>query len=518
MYDILLTGGSVVDVDQGTVRPADVAIEGDRIAAVGKLDGAMARHMLDCTGLVITPGFIDVHVHGDAMLLADPAHEPAVRQGVTTYIIGQDGSSYAPGSRPVVDYFRRYTAGFNGHPDIGWDWNGVADYLDRFRDRVAINVAYLIPNGNLRLEVVGADNRPASREELDRMIALLEDGLDAGAVGMSSGLEYVPSGFATTEELIALCRSLARRGLPYVSHIRSYAPGTVTDALEEMRRIHLETGAPVHVSHFNVKADMIEWVDRARQDGIDITYDTYPYTAGSTILAMMALPKWVQEGGAERTLARLADPAVRDRLSDWFANPPVYRYENVKLTYIDSPEYRQFEGMMLVDAARAARQSLCDFVCDLLLATKLVVGIVYFQTHREESDVLALMRHPAQMAGSDGIFVGGHPHPRGWGAFARYVGRYVRDGHWTLIDAVRHCSTYAADRYALRDRGRIAPGYGADIACFRPEEFADRATCEQGRVTATGMVHVLVNGTPVLEYGNRTDALPGRPLRPTVRP
>ncbi len=515
MFDTILKGGRVVDVDQGVLRPADVGILGDRIAAVGDLAAASARQVLDCTGLVVSPGFIDVHVHGDAILLADPLHEPAVRQGVTTYIIGQDGSSYAPGSRRVVEYFRRYTAGFNGNPDIGWDWSGVADYLDRFRRRVAINVAFLVPNGNLRLEAVGGANRAATREELDRMVGLLEEALDAGAVGLSSGLEYVPSGFATTEELVTLCRVLARRGLVYVSHIRSYAPERVIDALEEMRRIHLESGAAVHVSHFNVKEALLEWVDEAVASGVDLTYDTYPYTAGSTILAMMALPQWVQEGGAEQTLARLADPAVRAKLAGWFENPPVYRYENVKLTYIDAAEYQQYEGWMLVDAARAAKQSLVDFVCDLLLAAKLVVGIVYFQTHRDERDVLALMRHSAHMAGSDGIFVGSYPHPRGWGAFARYVGRYVRDGHWSLLDAVRHCSTHAAERYRLRDRGRIAPGHAADIACFRPEEFADRATFDQGRTPAAGMVHVLVNGVPVLLNGERTTALPGQPLRPS---
>ena len=514
MYDYVLTGGQVVDVDQGLLRAADVAVRGERIEAVGRIDPAQANEVLDCTGLVVAPGFIDVHVHGDAMLLADPEHEPAVRQGITTYIIGQDGSSYAPGGASVVSYFRRYTAGFNGDPDIGWDWNGVADYLSRFERRVAINVAYLVPNGNLRLEVVGAEDRPATPEELDAMVRLLEQALDEGAVGMSTGLEYVPSGFARTEELIELARRVAARGLPYVSHIRSYAADQVHEALAEVERIHRESGAAVHVSHFNVKAPLLEWVDQALRAGVDLTYDTYPYTAGSTILAMMALPKWVQKGGTEATLQRLADPAVREALVEWFEHPPVYRYENVKLTFIAAAEYRHFEGMMLPDAARAAGQRLLDFVCDLLVASKLVVGIVYFQTHRDEADLVALMRHPAQMAGSDGIFVGAYPHPRGWGAFARFVGRYVREGYWSLVEAVRHCSTAAAARYGLRDRGRVAPGYAADLACFAPEEFEDRATFEQGRQEAVGMRHVLVNGIPVLRDGQRTAQRPGRALRP----
>ncbi len=512
--DLLLSNGQIVDVDAGSVRRADVAIRGETIRAVCDRFQGTAREVLDCSGLVIAPGFVDAHVHGDAMLLADPLHEPAIRQGVTTYIIGQDGSSYAPGSRRVVDYFRRYTAGFNGNPDIDWGWTGVEEYLARFDRRVALNVAYLIPNGNLRLEVVGAEPRKATQAELDRMCALLREGLDAGGIGLSTGLEYVPSRFADTAELIALARVLADRGLPFVSHIRGYAPHRVQGALEEMRAIHRASGAAIHISHFNVKAPLLQWIDEAIGSGMDVTYDTYPYTAGSTILAMVALPPWAQAGGLQAILERLSDRQVRDRIRQWMAQDCPYSLDHVKLTYIQSPAYRQYEGMMLPDAARLAGADLCDFVCDVLLASDLAAGIVHFQSHRTEADVLALMRHPAQMACSDGIFVGAYPHPRGWGAFARFVGRYTREGRWSLVEAVRHCSTHAVRRFRLGRRGAIRTGYIADLACFAPDEFEDCATFESGRTPAKGMRHVLVAGTPVLKNGVRTDALPGRVIQP----
>lgn len=513
--DLLLKNGNVVDVDAGVLRLADVAIAGDTIVHVGPGFSGQATRVVDCTGLVIAPGFIDAHVHGDAMLLADPFHEPAVRQGVTTYIIGQDGSSYAPGGREVVQYFRRYTAGFNGNPDIGWDWCGVADYLSRFQKRTAVNVAYLIPNGNLRLEVVGAEPRKATAAEIERMQALLAEGLDAGAVGLSSGLEYIPSRFADTAELCALASVVAERGLPFVSHIRSYAPGKVEQALDEMRTIHERTRVPVHISHFNVKTPVLEWIDRALDGGIDITYDTYPYTAGSTILAMVAIPPWAQTGGLEATLERLRDDATRSRIDQWMKEECPYSLADIKLTYIQSDAYRRYEGKMLTDAAREAGLDLCTFVCDLLLASDLAVGIVHFQTHRTEEDVLALMRHPAQMACSDGIFVGGHPHPRGWGAFAKFVGRYTRAGHWSIVEAVRHCSTRAAERFRLGKRGKVTAGYVADLVCFDPDTFIDLATYEAGRTPAAGVRHVLVNGTPVLLDGTRTTSLPGTVLSPS---
>jgi N-acyl-D-amino-acid deacylase len=514
MFDVLIRNGMVVD---GTGKPrfrADVAVNGARIVEVGMMQGARATEMIDASGLIVCPGLIDTHVHGDAMLLADPAHEPAVRQGITTYIIGQDGSSYAPGDRAVVDYFRHYTAGFNGNPDIGWDWNGVDDYLNRFNDRVAINVAYLVPNGNVRLQAMGMADRAANADEIRAMRKLVRSAMEQGAVGLSSGLDYIPSRYATTEELVELCHEIAPFGGVYVTHMRSYTPEGVFEAMDEVSRIGREAKVGVHISHFNGRAaQVLPRVDQDRAAGIDLTFDLYPYLAGSSILAMVALPPWVQEGGNEATLNRLRDPAVRARLADWFKQPK-YAHADLKLSAIAAPEYRHLEGKMLLEAAKAVGEAPGEFICKVLAASDLMVGIVHFHRGRGDSDIFAMMRHPGHMAGSDGIFVGSCPHPRGWGAFARYLGRYVRDDRqWSLEDAVYHLSGHAAQRFGLSDRGHIAPGKVADIITFDHQRLTDRATFEHGRQCALGVEDVMVNGRCVLRQGVRTPARPGRGLR-----
>jgi N-acyl-D-amino-acid deacylase len=522
MFDLVLTGGRVVD---GTGSPwfhADVAVRGDRIAAVGALGHAEARRRLDVAGLVVAPGFVDMHVHADLALLADPAHEPAIRQGVTTYLLGQDGVAMAPASAATLAYMRRYTAGFSGCFDLPDRWSSMAEYLACFDRRTAVNVACLVPNGNVRMEVLGLETRPPTPQELRRMRGVVRQALEEGAVGLSSGLDYIPSRYADTAELAELCRELGPAGGVYVTHMRGYAPHNVLASMDEVVRIGREAGCAVHISHFNSRADLVlDPLAAARAAGVDVTFDLYGYLAGSTILGMVALPPWVQEDGADRTLARLADPAVRARLcQEGFAGPrgPL---DQVRLSYVEAPAYRGYEGLTLGEAAvratgRTEPSALVDFVCDLLLASGLAVGCVVPHQQRTEADVQALMRHPAMTGGSDGIFAGGRPHPRGWGCFARYLGHYVREARtWTLEEAVQHLAGHPARRLGLADRGLIRPGLAADIVVFDPARIADRATYDDGRQPAVGVTHVLVNGEPVLLGGERTPARPGRALRPT---
>jgi N-acyl-D-amino-acid deacylase len=514
MFDALITGGRVVDGSGGPSFRADVGLRGDRVAAVGELAAAEAALRLDAAGKVVAPGFIDAHVHGDLMLLADPAHAPAVRQGVTTYILGQDGVAMAPASPATLDHMRRYTAGFSGTPELTQRWSSLAEYLACFDRRCAVNVACLIPNGNVRMEVLGLQTRPPTPEELRRMGRLVREGMEQGAVGLSSGLDYIPSRYAATEELIALCREMAPYGGVYVTHMRRYDPEGVLGSMDEVYRIGREAGVPVHISHFNSQAEMVlPHVDAGRAAGLDVTYDLYCYLAGSSILAMVALPPAVQEGGVHATLERLRDPMVRGRLHEGFAGPrgPL---EDVRLSYVQAPDYRCFEGRTLGQAAREAGRSLTDFICDVLTASGLAVGCVAPHRARTEEDIRQLMRHPAMMAGSDGIFTGGFPHPRGCGCFARYLGHHVREARtWTLEEAVQHLAAHAARRFGLRDRGLLREGMAADVVVFDPEVVADCSTYEDGRHLAVGVEHVLVNGEPVLLHGKRTPALPGRALR-----
>jgi N-acyl-D-amino-acid deacylase len=523
-FDVLITGGKIVD---GTGHPwyhGDVGVVGDRIGAIGRLGDAQARVRIDAEGKVVSPGFVDAHVHGDLPLLMDPLHEPAIRQGVTTYILGQDGVAMAPASPGTFTYMCRYTAGFSGghewltrHAD-GPRWSSMAEYLDVLDRRSAVNVACLVPNGNVRMEVMGLETRPPTADELRRMQALVSEAMEQGAVGLSSGLDYIPSRYGDTAELAALCRATAPFGGVYVTHMRRYDPAGVIESMDEVFQIGRDGDVGVHISHFNSKADLVlPKMDEGRRQGVDVTYDLYCYLYGSTILAMIALPAWVQEGGLEPTIERLADHAVREKLVEAFAEPR-HPIEKVRLSYIADERYRHLEGATLTEAARqtqggAGPRDICNFVCDVLVSSKMVVGCVQPHRDRDEGDVVALIRHPAMMGGSDGIYTGSRPHPRGCGCYARYLGHHVRTGTWTLESAVHKLAAHPARRFGLRDRGELREGAFADIVVFDPDTIEDRATFDSGKDLATGVEHVLVNGELVLHASTRTRAVPGRALR-----
>jgi N-acyl-D-amino-acid deacylase len=525
MFDILIRNGRIVD---GTGLPwvyGDVGITGDRITAVGRLGGAPAKQTLDAAGKVVCPGFVDAHVHGDLALLADPVHEPGVRQGVTTHVLGQDGVAFAPGSTDTQAYMRQYTAGFNGNfPTPGREWRTVTKYLSQFDGQCSINVCTLIPNGNVRMEVIGLDPRKPTADELKKMRAIVREGMEQGAVGLSSGLDYVPSIYADEDELSELCAEIAPYGGVYVTHMRGYNDLKAPAALQEVFNIGRRAGCGVHVSHFNCLADQtIPLLEGARRDGVDVTFDLYCYLYGSTIVAMLTLPPEVLEGGISQAVSRLKNPEVRKELEAAFARPR-FPIETIRLASLPHPDWKKFEGMTLVDAAGQSQASggrkppdlptLVNFTCDMLVATNLAAGcVIRHFAARQESDILKLMRHPLMMAGSDGIYVGGRPHPRGTGCFARYLGHHVRSGDWTLEEAVMKCAYHAARRFGLRDRGLLREGFAADVVVFDAETIADRSTYDDGKALAVGVEHVLVNGVPVLLGGERTDARPGRGLK-----
>ena len=515
MFDLIIRNGQVADGSGLPWFHADVAIQNDRIAAVGKLGQASAKQTLDASGMTVAPGLIDAHVHGDLALLANPLHEEGVRQGVTTHILGQDGVAFAPGSPGTQTYMRQYTAGFNGNfPTPGRDWRTVTKYLSQFDGQCSINACTLIPNGNVRMEVMGLDPRKPTADELKKMRAIVREGMEQGAVGLSSGLDYVPSIYADEDELAALCEEIAPFGGIYVTHMRGYNEEKAPGALQEVFNIGKSARCGVHVSHFNCLADQtILMLDGARDAGVDVTFDLYCYLYGSTIVAMLTLPPELLEGGIVPAVSRLKNPAVRKDLEGAFANPR-FPIETIRLASLPHEKYQRLEGLTLPAAAEAFGQSLIDFTCELLIATNLAAGcVIRHFAARQESDILKLMKHPLMMAGSDGIFVGGKPHPRGTGCFARYIGHHVRQGDWSLEEAIMKCSRHAARRFGLRDRGLIQEGYAADVIVFDAKTISDRSTYDDGKALAVGMQHVLVNGTPVLLNGERTPARPGRGLK-----
>lgn len=515
MFDYLIRNGRVVDGSGLPWFKTDIGITGERITAVGVLGKASAKQTLDATNMVVCPGFVDAHVHGDLPLLADPVHEQGVRQGVTTHVIGQDGVAFAPASPATMAYMRRYTAGFNGNfPTPGRDWRTVTKFLSQFDGQCSINACTLIPNGNVRMEVMGLDPRKPNPGEIAKMKAIIREGMDQGAVGLSSGLDYVPSLYADEDELAALCEEITPYGGIYVTHMRGYNREKAPAALQEVFNIGRRAGCGVHVSHFNCLAEQtIPLLNAARRDGIDVTFDLYCYLYGSTIVAMITLPPEFLEGGIEATIERLKLPATRKKLEPAFANPR-FPIHTLRLASVPHDKYRHLEGQTLPDAAAACGQSILDFTCDLLIATDLAAGcVVRHFAERQESDIPKLMRHPLMMGGSDGIYVGGKPHPRGTGCYARYMGHHVRNGDWTLEEAVMKCSYAVARRFGLKDRGLIREGLMADVVVFDPNTIADRSTYDDGKALAVGVEHVFVNGTPVLLKAVRTSARPGRGLR-----
>ncbi|WP_309116110.1 D-aminoacylase [Saccharothrix sp.] len=523
--DIVFKGALVVD---GTGAPgyrADVGVEDGRIAEIGQVSG---KKVVDADGLVLAPGFIDMHSHSDLQVLANPDHLAKVSQGVTTEVIGQDGLSYAPVDDDVLAALRAQLAGWNDDPaGFDWNWRSVGEYLDRLDRGIAVNAAYLVPQGTLRMLCVGYDDRPATESEMDRMREVLARSLEEGAVGMSSGLTYTPGMYADDAELKALCRVVGELGGYYSPHHRSYGAGAL-EAYAEMVDVSRESGCPLHLAHatmnFEVNrgraGELLALLDDAIAAGADITLDTYPYLPGATYLSAL-LPSWSGEGGPEKTLERLADPDTRERIraeieeigSDGCHGVPV-DWESIEINGVRKAENAHLVGKSVAQSAREAGRPPAELYFDTLLSERLGTSCLMHVGHEE--NVQAIMRHPAHTGGSDGLLVGARPHPRAWGTFPRYLARYVRElGVLSLEECVAHLTGRAAKRLRLTDRGLVREGFAADLVLFDPNEVADTATFDQPRRAAAGIPHVVVNGVPVIDGGRRTDALPGHSLRNT---
>ncbi|MGO4690331.1 N-acyl-D-amino-acid deacylase family protein [Glaciibacter sp. 2TAF33] len=542
---IVFSSATVVDGTGSPRYTADVLVQGDRIAWIGEPgaleprtngQGGAAPHTrrIDARGRVLAPGFIDMHAHSDLAVLRDPAHLAKLSQGITTEVIGQDGLAYAPVDDAALAQVRRQIAGWNGNPDdLDFGWRSVADYLDRLDAGTPTNVAFLVPQGNLRMLTVGLHDHAASAGDLDRMSGILHDGLDAGAVGMSSGLSYTPGMYAGTAELEALCAVVAEHGGYYAPHTRSYGAGAL-DAYAEVIGIARRTGCALHLTHatlnFGSNRDsapaFLAMVDAALDDGVDVTLDSYPYLAGATTLAAL-LPSWFAVGGTEALIDRLAtldSPAMageRDRLdraldvtgSDGF-HGEVADWSAIEISGVVNPELAGYVGRTIAEIADTERRGARQVVTDVLLRDELATSILMHVGH--EHNVQAVMRHRVHSGGSDGILVGTRPHPRAWGSFPRYLGHYIRDlGVLTLEEGIRHLAGTPARRLRLPDRGLVREGYVADLVLFDPATVRDTATFERPRRQAEGISHVLVGGELAIDDGGRTDAVSGRVLRST---
>ncbi|MGH7046027.1 MAG: N-acyl-D-amino-acid deacylase family protein [Stellaceae bacterium] len=525
--DILIKGGLVID---GSGRPGeigDIAVRQGRIAALGQSLPADGADIIDAAGLAVAPGFIDIKTHSDFTLPINPKAESKVRQGVTTEIIGHCGYSTAPVLPGKLELIRDYLSA--SAPWLPFRETSFGEYLDAF-PATAVNAGMLVGHHTLRLNVMGMAARAPSSAELAQMAALLEEGLAAGALGLSTGLFTPPGSYAERDEIVALCHVLKRHHALYFTHLRDEA-NKVIEAVEEAIDIARSCGVHVEIVHLKCSgldnwgkaARILAMIAGARAEGLAIDCDAYPYAAGSNPLKNL-LPQWVQSGGVETMLARLALPETRarigaeierDGLNNWGRIPS---WDCVQISI--SPHLPQYAGQTVAALAAARGCDPIGLVCDYLIEDRAATRVLI--TSISEDDIRAIVRSPMALVGSDGNCVAdygvvsqGMPHPRFYGTFARIIGRYVRDeGVLPLETAVRKMTGATAAALRLSDRGLLRPGFRADISIFDPADFTDRATYAEPHLYPSGArTTVLVNGTIVVADARHTGALPGRVLR-----
>ena len=502
-YDVLIRGGRIVDGTGAAWFRADIALRGDTIAAIGKLDGATARRVIDANGQIIAPGFIDTHSHGRRMIFEEPKAENYIRQGVTSAIEGPDGSSPLP-LKPFFDQLSQA--------------------------RIAINMGALVGQGSIREKVIGLVNRKATPEEIEKMKALTKEAMEQGALGLSTGLFYVPGNYTPTEEVIELAKVAGQMGGIHTSHMRDEA-ANVLKSIEETIAIGERGGLPTQVTHHKIvgknnwgrSVDTLRLVAEARARGVDVTIDQYPYTASSTGLVML-LPQWSQEGGQSELVKRLNDPPTRAKIKAVVIESIKFDRGggDPKNVYIARCSWDQsLEGKNLAEITKARGRST-SFEDAAETALELVArgGASAIFHAINEDDLIRILKDPLTMVASDGgveIPKRGVPHPRSYGTFARVLGVYVREKRvLSLEDAVRKMTSLPAARFGLQDRGVLRPGMKADIVVFDPERMRDKATFADPHQYAEGFSYVVVNGSVVLDNGKMTEARPGQVLLGTT--
>ena len=528
MLDLLIRGAGVVDGSGNPPFNADIGIQGDAIVALGDLGAAGARRVIEASGLMAAPGFIDMHSHSDWTLPGNRRAESKIRQGVTTEVIGMCGSSPAP-LPPDPQRRERWMAQAGANrPWIRWEWESFGQYLDYLRKGIAVNVVAFVGHGTLRVAAMGWEDRPPTREELAVMEGLVAQAMEEGAWGYSTGLIYPPSCYAQTAELTALASVAARHGGFYFSHIRGEG-ATLLAAIREVIEIVEQAGLPAEVAHFKASGrpywarlpEAIRLVEEARRRGLDITADRYPYIASSTGLAAL-VPHWAHEGGREALLARLADSTTRARIrEEVLARREGMEWREVMISHCPAQPHR--EGLTLDQLAEERGAEPVDSMLDLLQESEAQVWMINFSM--SEGNLREVLRQPWVMIGSDGYSLApygemgkGKRHPRSYGTFARVLGKYVRQERLlSWQQAVRKMSGLPAEKLGLADRGLLEVDRKADVVLFDPHRVADQATFTQPYQYPIGIEYVLVNGRLVIERGEHSGALPGRVLaRPEV--
>jgi len=529
-FDLLIKGGRIVDGSGSPGYVADVAIKNDRIVKIGQLSQATATRIIDARGLVVAPGFIDMLGQSETYVLIDPRAMSKVMMGVTTEITGE-GESIAPINDRQIKEQEDFLKRFN----LNIDWRTLDQYFKRLEKQGSgVNLGTFVGATQVREYVVGYDDRAPTAQELEQMKKLVADAMRDGALGLSTSLQYVPARFAKTAELIELARVARQYGGIYATHQRSEA-NTIDASLDEVFEIAQKAQIPAEIWHLKTAykknwgrmSRVLERIQQARDRGLDVTADIYPYIAGSTALSA-CLPPWALEGGTEKTLARLRDPQTRQRLKQEISQDQT-EWENIYLGSggpsgvligaVVNRELESLQGKRISEIAADQKKDPLDVVFDLIIADHSQTGAIYFMMN--EDDMRAAMKSPyvsfctdSGARATDGPLAGSKSHPRGWGSYPRILGRYVRDEKLLTLEAAIHKMTGApAARVGLRDRGVIKEGMFADITIFDPATVIDRATFESPNQYPIGIDYVLVNGKVSVDKGRRTTALAGRVLR-----
>lgn len=512
MFDILIKNGKIID---GTGNPwtyMDIAINNGKIQRMERNINESAKEIIDATDKIVCPGFIDTHTHSDLLCTKPKLHQIRLKQGITTELLGQDGISVAPVSEETKPLWQQQLKGLNG--DIGeWNWNSISDYLEVLNNSNPLgNITYLVPHGNVRTLVMGFEERTATQDEITEMRYLVEKAMEEGAVGLSSGLVYPPNVFSSTNELIELCKGVAKYDGCFVVHMRNES-FHILDALDEMIRVAKESGVRLHISHLKVIGKknrhfypkVLEQINLARKKGIEITFDQYPYTAASTVFHSI-LPPWMHDGGNEEMISRLQDSKIRKKIESELYNSKEYEnwvyncgWENIVIASVGSDQNLQCVGKSIEEIAKEKKKSPANTAFDLLVEEEgNVTMIVHWGI---EEDIEEAMKSPYHIVGSDGIF-GEKPHPRLSGSYSRVLSRYVKEREiLSLEEAIHHMTGAPAQLLRLKDRGILKQEYWADIVILDINTVEDRPTYENPMLDPIGIDYVLVNGVVGLDKG-----------------
>lgn len=524
-YDLVIAGALVFDGSGGRPFPSDLGISAGTIQIVDEKLGGRGKQVIEAKGLALSPGFIDVHNHTDLGLIANPKAESLIHQGITTLVSGNCGGSPFP---VAASSFEEDKENAKTQYGIDLDWKDMAGFFGRLEEKgIALNYATLVGHGSIRGAVVGFSDRPPSPEELERMKGLVEEHMQAGAFGLSSGLIYTPGSFARADELTALCGVVAKYGGTYATHMRDEEEG-ILESLDETIGTARDSGVRLQVAHFKINGQR-NWpkidaalakIEEARRRGVDVFCDRYPYIASSTGLSSY-FPQWAREGSTEDFLSRLKDPALDAKLRAYLAaaEERLGSWDKVLISEVFLDKNKPLQGKSILEAARETGKQPYDFMKDLLIEEKGLVGRIAF--FGSEDVLKKILAHPLVGVGTDGsalapygILGGGKPHPRNYGTFPRALGKYVREEKVVpLEEMIKKITAVPAARYGFLKKGSIQPGNSADLVIFDPDKIADRATWADPHQYATGVEYVIVNGQVVIDHGEHTGRLPGQILR-----